>query len=290
MTEQVYRAKLATANSPLDRGGSTRITCRLFTLIELLVVIAIIAILAAMLMPALQEAKRAACEANCISHQKEIVTGLTMYTMDYDGYYPVRASLPGDPAMPTHWAYVYDHWNHGTTIVYDVHKVAETYLNAPQVTTCAFMTNDPKDTWPASGYWGGSYITNSVSIYAGLRGAADNEKVEPTVPNALDEMPMKVDGPDISSSQTVLVSSRLEFFDRNTIGWADSNTVGDHIKTPYPEYAVDVVPAGGEFKLKYPIVGGCEDGSVRTTQMIQRGYRVKNRDPASWAGVYWPKF
>jgi hypothetical protein len=238
-----------------------------------------------MLMPALQEAKRSAWEANCISRQKQVVTGLLMYTMDHGGYYPIRAPQPGNPAMPTHWAYVS---NSGSNFVYDIHQVADTYLNAQRVTTCAFATGDPESNWPRSGWWQGSYITTTMSVYAGLRAAAENTKVESDAPNALDEMPLRVGRSAASPSETVVVSSRLEFFDKNTIGWADSNTVGVHIMTPYPEYAVDVVPAPGEYKLQYSIVGGCEDGSVRSTQMIQRGYRFRN--PASWAGVYWPSF
>jgi len=66
-----------------------------FTLIELLVVIAIVAVLAALLLPSLQGARRAARTAYCINNQKQIFLGLELYRDDSNGRLP-----PGDPSIP----------------------------------------------------------------------------------------------------------------------------------------------------------------------------------------------
>ncbi|MDW8367298.1 MAG: prepilin-type N-terminal cleavage/methylation domain-containing protein, partial [Abditibacteriales bacterium] len=66
-----------------------------FTLIELLVVIAIIAILAAILMPVFAQARAKARQSSCTSNFKQLITGVLMYSQDYDEAYPLWHTCMG---------------------------------------------------------------------------------------------------------------------------------------------------------------------------------------------------
>ncbi len=74
---------------------------RAFTLIELLVVIAIIAILAAILFPVFARAREAARATSCKSNLKQIITGATMYSQDYDEM--IISSCMGASCVGGYW-------------------------------------------------------------------------------------------------------------------------------------------------------------------------------------------
>ena len=66
---------------------------RAFTLIELLVVIAIIALLVSILLPSLKQAKEQAKNVLCVTHQKSIYGGMTLYAEEWEGMLPRRVQL-----------------------------------------------------------------------------------------------------------------------------------------------------------------------------------------------------
>jgi len=96
MRKAVHKPSQPDRSPGLRRERPASLAARGFTLIELLVVIAIIALLAALLLPALGNAREVSKRTMCSNNVRSLLIGLRLYLDDNSGHQPLFACYSSD--------------------------------------------------------------------------------------------------------------------------------------------------------------------------------------------------